>query len=295
MAASRLVNATAAAMAAVGLALLAAAWHGGGAEAPAAATAAAGAPTPAPLRPTTAPAAPPVLQATPPPPDTPRQTALLAAPPAGLRASVHAALAAPGAGGRLHARVLARRCADLEALPLAAVDANDPRHQRAVARQAALRAGCGQFSTPEWERLVNIGRDEPGDDPLLALLQSDADDAALLQAVVARPDALLLDELGPRLLLRRDGSDTPALYFDGVRHDDEAGRALLLDALQLLPCHFGLDCGEADPAVWMACLRGDGCLASRFEQVTPEAAALAGRIAAALREGALQRLLPPRR
>jgi hypothetical protein len=207
---------------------------------------------------------------------------------------VHAALAAPGSGGRLHARALARRCADLAALPPATVDANDARHQRAVARRAALAAGCGQLAEAEWLRLVNIGRDEADDDPLLALLQSDADDAALLQSVAARPDALLLDELGSRLLLRRDGGDLPALYFDG-RHDDEAGRARLLDALPLLPCHFGLDCGEADPVVWMACLRGDGCRASRFEQVAPEAAALAAEIAAALRAGALHRLLPPPR
>lgn len=220
--------------------------------------------------------------------------ALLTAPETQLRATLHAALAARAQGGRFYARALARRCADLAGLPPdAAPDRNNARHQRAIARQAALSAGCSQFAGPEWLALVNIGADEAGGgDPLLAVQQSDVDDAALLQAVFAHPDPLLLDELGERLLLRRIAGQ-PLLYFDGQRFDDDAGRATAQAALRLLPCEFGLACDERDPAVWLACLRGDGCAASRADGVQAEARALAARLAAALRGRDLGRFLPP--
>lgn len=214
-------------------------------------------------------------------------TDLLAAPEASLRASVQTALAA---GSRLHARALARRCDALASLPPPdrPPDANDARHQRALARRAALAAGCSQFANGEWLALVNIAPGEvSAGDPLLAIQQSDLDDAALLKAVIAHPDPLLLDELGERLLLRRIGGE-PRLFFDGQRVEDDTGRA----ALRLLPCHFGLACDERDPEVWLSCLRGDGCAASRLERETSQAQALATRIAAALRARELQRFLP---
>jgi hypothetical protein len=218
---------------------------------------------------------------------------LLAAPEHQLRASLLAALAQREQGGRLYARVLARRCADLAGLPLAGQpDVNDTRHQRAVARQAALATGCAQFGNAEWLGFVNVAADESANDPLLAVQQSDLDDGALLQAVFARPDALLLDELGERLLRRHIGGEA-VLYFDGQRFDTEADLALAQGALRLLPCQFGLACDERDPEVWLACLRGDGCAGSRAEQQPAAAQALAARLAAALRGRELGRFLPP--
>ncbi|MDR7332422.1 hypothetical protein [Roseateles asaccharophilus] len=296
MAASRLVMLPPAALL-LGVALVAWAWWGQApmevalpAPAPAATLARATAPAP-PDAP--APAARP--NAMQPLPATTGLTALLAAPEADLRASLHAALAARAQGGRLYARALARRCAAVAGLapPEQAPDVNHPLHQRAVARQAALSAGCAQFPNAEWLGFVNVAADEAaGDDPLLTLQQSDLDDAALLQAVFARPDALLLDELGERLLLRRIAGE-PVLYFDGQRFDTEADRALAQSALRLLPCEFGLTCDERDPEVWLACLRGDGCAASRAAQEPAAALGLAQRLAAALRGRELQRFLPP--
>jgi hypothetical protein len=294
MAASGLVIAPPAALA-LGVALLAWAWWGepaADAEAPVrppATEVAAVAPTPLPA---------PVPRATPVHPATPAAlplAQLLSAPEASLRASVQAALARPAEGGRLYARALARRCAALAGLPTPEPppDVNDARHQRAVARQAALSAGCGQFAPAEWLALVNIAPDDGRGDPLLALQQSDLDDAPLLQAVMARPDALLLDELGERLLLRRIGGE-PVLYFDGQRFDGEDSSALAQAALRLLPCEFGLACDEGDPEVWLACLRGDGCSASRVEREPAAAAALARRIAHALRAGDAEPFLPRR-
>jgi len=289
MAASGLVIAPPAALA-LGVALLAWAWWG---QPPAPAELAA---VPA----VVAPAAPPVQSKADPrprpvaqqPASVPkaRLTDLLVAPEAGLRASVQTALAARADGGRLYARALARRCHALASLapPEQPPDGNDARHQRAVARRAALAAGCSQFANGEWLALVNITPEEAtAGDPLLAIQQSDLDDVALLQAVSARPDPLLIEELGERLLLRRIEGE-PHLFFDGQRLDDDTGRA----ALRLLPCHFGLACDERDPEVWLSCLRGEGCAASRAEQATPEAQALALRVAAALRDRELQRFLP---
>lgn len=295
MAASGLVIAPPAALA-LGVALLAWAWWSPpGAEAPPRAPAVV-APAPPKALQTPAPVSPP---AKPPAANAVRQPApaslagLLTAPETALRASVLTALSQPAQGGRLYARALARRCADLAGLQLnAAPDANDAGHQRAVARQAALASGCSQFANGEWLALVNVAADETVPDPLLALQQSDLDDAALLTAVSARPDPLLLEELGERLLLRRIEGEA-RLYFDGQRFDDEAGRASAQAALRLLPCHFGLACDERDPEVWLTCLRGDGCAASRAEQATPASQALAIRMAAALRARELGRFLPP--
>lgn len=297
MAASGLVIAPPAALllGVVGVALVAWAWWGqqpADAEAPRPVVAAV-ALAPQPVRPAMAPPVTvPVMPAAKPAVDLRSLPGLLTAPEVDLRATLQAALAAPAQGGRLYARALARRCATLAGLQAAATpDVNDARHQQAVTRQAALSAGCGQFANAEWLALVNIGTDEAAaGDPLLAIQQSDLDDAALLNAVFARPDPLLLDELGERLLLRRvDGQ--PMLYFDGQRFDDERSRATAQAALRLLPCQFGLTCDERDPEVWLACLRGDGCVASRAEQETPAARALTTRIAEALRARELGRFL----
>lgn len=241
-------------------------------------------PGPSPLLAPAAPAAPPAAGL----------TRLLAAPETELRASLHAALAARAQGGRLYARALARRCADLGGLQAGEQpDVNDARHQRAVARRAALASGCSQFANTEWLAFVNIAADEAtADDPLLAVQQSDLDGAPLLRAVFERPDALLLDELGERLL-RRQIAGEPVLFFDGQRFDTEADREQARAALRLLPCQFGLACDERDPEVWLACLRGDGCAASRAERESPAAQALALRLAEALRARELGRFLPP--
>ena len=201
---------------------------------------------------------------------------LLVAPATHLRASLHSAMAQTGQGGRLYARSLARQCAELERLlapplpgapgpaPAAEPDFNQPSYQRALARQTALATGCGQLLTQEWLALASVpAHDDTPSDPLLGLLES-TDDAARLAATLARPDPLLLDELGARLL-----GGQP---FDGETfQDDEAGRRLDA-ALYLLPCDFGLVCDERDPSVWMACLRGEGCHSDRAAQVMAQLA-----------------------
>lgn len=220
---------------------------------------------------------------------------LLRAAGSDLRASITAALGAREAGGRLYARALARPCAALAALNAAPVaeggppgtaqaDGNDPVHQRALFRKQAWEAGCAQLPASEWMALMNVAPNEPGvPDPLLTLTEgslasvADAQAArARLKSVMAKPDGLLLDEIGTQLLRREAGG----YRFDGrVYASDEDQRAMEA-ALRLLPCEFGMACGEQDPAVWMACLQGEGCFTSRQEQVLASAAAGDGQRAA---------------
>jgi hypothetical protein len=154
---------------------------------------------------------------------------LLKAPPSQLRASLDRAMRMRELGGRLYARALARRCAELDAQ----VNPGPEFDQ--------LRSGCDQVLASEWLALVNIAADEPGPiDPLLQLLERHEAAPAQMAALLARPDPLLFDELGPRLLWQRDGD----YYFDGRHYRDEADRELVEAALRLLPCDLGLGCAS---------------------------------------------------
>jgi|GEM_PF-5334914 len=158
---------------------------------------------------------------------------LLKAPPGQLRASLDRAMRMREQGGRLYARALARRCAELDA------------HQPNGPEFDQLRSGCDQVLVSEWLALVNIAADEQGPtDPLLQLLDHHEAAPAQLAALLARPDPLLFDELGSRLLWQRDGD----FYFDGQHFRDEADRMLIEAALHLLPCDLGLGCAAAREA-----------------------------------------------
>ena len=229
--------------------------------------------------------------------------ALLAAPPQALRASLQAALDDRASGGRLYARALARRCTGLRALEAreaaaadgpVALDANAPAVQQAWAQREAWTAGCAQLLRDEQLALASVPAGEAGAaDPLLDVLESEPS-RARLAAVLARPDPLLLEELGADLL-----GNAPRVGQRGFV--TEGDLEVLGAALRLLPCEFGLVCDGRDPVVWLACLGGEGCFESRGEQVLAglgdparAAAALALRdsIRDAIRTRAIDRLLP---
>lgn len=152
---------------------------------------------------------------------------LLKAPPSQMRASLDRAMRMRDQGGRLYARALARRCAELDA------------QQPTGPEFDQLRSGCDQVLVSEWLALVNIAADETGPaDPLLQLLERHEAAPAQFTALLARPDPLLFDELGTRLLWQRDGD----YYFDGRHYRGDADRALIEAALRLLPCDLGLGC-----------------------------------------------------
>ncbi len=227
---------------------------------------------------------------------------LLDAPATELRATLQQALARRAEGGRLYARALSRRCAALGTLAEAPpTDVNDAHRQAAQRQWQMLATGCGQMLTPEWLALASVPADEPGpDDPLLRRLEQGDAAPDWPAAVLARPDPLLLEELGLRLLARQGES----YVFDGERFDTDDSRRLIEAALHLLPCDFGLACDGRDPEVWLACLRGEACHGSRAEQVWAEEAgrdptryaaitAWRTRLREAIRAGAVERFQVP--
>ena len=217
-----------------------------------------------------------------PSPTLPALATLLRTPPAQWREGVQQALARPGEGGRLYARHLLRQCAAADLVAglhapegddpgrASTPDASDPRAARATARMQQLRAACAQFTPAELAAGANVVSNAGADaDPLLALVgTSPADDRAQLRRVLARPDPLVLQELGPRLALHT-ASGQQAYWFDGQRVAPDIAEP----ALALLPCAFGLPCDESDPDVWMPCLQGIACATSRTELVLQQAAA----------------------
>jgi len=242
--------------------------------------------------------------------------ALLQRPPAELRASVLQALARSGDGGRLYARHLLRQCAAADAVAglhapegddpgrLVSPDATDPRAARALDRLQKLRAACAQFTPSERAAATNIVANGGSDaDPMLAQLDRAAatpeDEREQLRQLLGRPDALLLEELAPRLALHTVAGQQ-GWWFDGLRVPPDVAEP----ALALLPCAFGLPCDESDPAVWGACLQGQTCAGDRTALVLQQAAgddparrqqilALARRMSQAVRAGDVDRFMPP--
>lgn len=188
--------------------------------------------------------------------------ALLRAPLTELRTSVLTALRHRSEGGWLYARALARQCSVLEMVEMRehlapaafqpAIDLNQPGAQRALTLRDQLMAGCSQLQPDELLEAMNV---PPGAaDPLIAVMDQPARPGSAearerLAAILARPDPLMLAELGPNLLAR----DGEALVFDGRRIDGEQ-RQLLEGAALLLPCSLGLACDGQDEAVWGPCL-----------------------------------------
>ena len=188
--------------------------------------------------------------------------ALLRAPLSELRTSLLTALRHRSEGGWLYARVLARQCSALEMVEMRehlapaafqpAIDLNQPGAQRALTLRDQLMAGCSQLQPDELLEAMNV---PPGAaDPLIAVMDQPARPGSAearerLAAILARPDPLMLAELGPNLLAR----DGEALVFDGRRIDGEE-RQLLEGAALLLPCSLGLACDGQDEAVWGPCL-----------------------------------------
>nr|WP_297381744.1 hypothetical protein [uncultured Roseateles sp.] len=188
--------------------------------------------------------------------------ALLRAPLSELRTSLLTALRHRSEGGWLYARALARQCSALEMVEMRehlapaafqpAIDLNQPGAQRALTLRDQLMAGCSQLQPDELLEAMNV---PPGAaDPLIAVMDQPARPGSAearerLAAILARPDPLMLAELGPNLLAR----DGEALVFDGRRIDGEE-RQLLEGAALLLPCSLGLACDGQDEAVWGPCL-----------------------------------------
>jgi hypothetical protein len=184
----------------------------------------------------------------------------------------------PELGGRRYASRLVQRCIGLREL--------GPTHDAELASQVPeadllqamealkfLQLRCGQFSGEELSShsLTALMRAEDGRQDALSVLSNrlirsaDRSDerSRALKAVLDRQDPLLLDELGPRLALHSDG-DGSYLFFRGVRYPLRT-EPVLYGAFYLVPCAFGMPCGETDMDLARQCALGSGCYKDRFE------------------------------
>jgi hypothetical protein len=253
--------------------------------------------------------------------------------PGALRDFILSARAMPGEGGIFYASRIAEACGRLTALAsfaprLAADPASAPTD---VHRSSALGAsvadavarhwldGCRQISPDElrdWKVLDKrsaLRASAISADPLVRTAAQfldglPANDRAAFEDaglnILRSADPGLLDQLGPRVLLRRD-SQGMYIYFRsriGVMANPD-----ILAAVELLPCELGLPCGPLDEKVGAACLAAIGeCFADRYAWVQAHqlggdpsrlnAAVVSARdMAQALRAGRYDLFVPPSR
>lgn len=191
----------------------------------------------------------------------------------------------PDLGGRRYASRVAGRCIGLRD----AGPANDSevaaRVSQADLAQALeafkfLQSRCGQFTDDELtgHSAAALVRNDDGkpdaasqlSDRLRESAEGSEEQRLALKAVLAWRDPLVLDELGPRIALHYD-EEGIYLFFRGQRYllrEDPP----LLGAFYLLPCAFGMPCGDTDMDLAAQCVAGTGCYKDRFERARAEIA-----------------------
>jgi hypothetical protein len=137
---------------------------------------------------------------------------------------------------------------------------------------------CGQFSDDELSRYsvdALISAQDGVPDALSQLADRFSRSVAnpqerklALKAVLDSHDPLLLDELGPRIALHRD-NEGAYLLFNGRRYPVREDPPLLA-AFYLVPCAFGMPCGDTDMDLARQCIAGAGCYETRFARARAE-------------------------
>jgi hypothetical protein len=191
----------------------------------------------------------------------------------------------PDLGGRRYASRVAGRCIGLRDLGPAndsEVAARVSEADLALALEAFkfLQSRCGQFTDDELvgHSVAALMRNEDGkpdaasqlSDRLRESAEGSEEQRLALKAVLDWRDPLVLDELGPRLALHYDVEGI-YLFFRGQRYllsEDPP----LLGAFYLLPCAFGMPCGDNDMDLAAQCVAGTGCYKDRFERARAETA-----------------------
>lgn len=187
----------------------------------------------------------------------------------------------PEVGGRLYANRLVQRCIFLrQAGPEASELGEQVSAEDLAKAQEALKflqMRCSQFSEGELESHSHealVRSDDGRRDRLLGLLRalSSARDeksrASALQAVLDSQDPLLLDELGAHIAVHGDSKGT-FLFFRDQRYYFKT-EPILYGAFYLVPCAFGMPCGDTDMDLARQCAAGAGCYATRFDKARAE-------------------------
>jgi hypothetical protein len=189
----------------------------------------------------------------------------------------------PDLGGRTYATAVTRRCSGLRELgpendSEVAARVGEADVTQAMEAFKFLQMRCGQFSDDELSRYsanALIAAQDGRQDALSQLSNklsrsagSPEERLSALKAVLDSRDPMLLDNVGPRIALHRD-SEGAYLWFRGRRYPVREDPPLL-GAFYLVPCAFGMPCGDTDMELARQCVSGAGCYKDRFERARAE-------------------------
>lgn len=140
-----------------------------------------------------------------------------------------------------------------------------------------MRARCDQLTDEELDtysgralaksRLGKIDILNAAVNRLVVAKETAARDDAVA-AIIDLGDPLVIDRLGLRMIARH-GDQGGFLYYDGQKFplNETVG---ITEALYLLPCELGLECGNEDPVMALQCVMAGACYADRSERVLKE-------------------------
>lgn len=194
----------------------------------------------------------------------------------------------PESGGRYYASYAAGHCQGLRLGPAASQvqppvdDVSGDAYVRKIAAFNRIKAFCEQFTDEELDTFS--AAKSAGLEAVDALFAVSARLAAAsksrdlaarrsaIQEVLASQDPLLVDQLGPRLVVFGSATGGADFYFDGQRYPASSDPPVAA-ALYLLPCGLGLACDTLhDLPLALQCASGPVCYADRFEKTRVELA-----------------------
>lgn len=194
----------------------------------------------------------------------------------------------PESGGRYYASYVADYCQGLREGPVAAqiqAPAEGTEGDVYVKKIAAfdrIKAFCEKFTDEELAAFAaaKMAGQKTGDSLFaassrLAAASKARDSVArrtAIQEVLASQDPLLIDQLGPRLMVFPSATGGADFYFDGQRYPASSDPPVAA-ALYLLPCGLGLGCDAlGDLPLTLQCATSSACYADRFEKARVELA-----------------------
>jgi hypothetical protein len=153
----------------------------------------------------------------------------------------------------------------------------------AIMNQAldAFQRKCGQFSDVELEEFALIRFTSTS--PLISMFNGDeykenpAAHEKAIEELVLSGNPVLFDDLALQVLVQKNESGR-YVYFQGTKYYTRENK--IGEALWLVPCHLGLDCGPTSMRYGVACLTGNECSLPNLN-----ANVLAREIAAAIAAG----------
>jgi hypothetical protein len=194
----------------------------------------------------------------------------------------------PESGGRYYASYVAGYCQGLRLGPAAsqvqppADDVSGDPYVRKIAAFNRIKAFCEKFTEEELDTFsaAKSTGQETGDALFAASVRlgtaSKSRDLAArrsaIQDVLASQDPLLMDQLGPRLVVFASATGGTDFYFDSKRYPASSDPPIAA-ALYLLPCGLSLACDSLhDLPLALQCASGPVCYADRFEKARVELA-----------------------